>query len=245
MKFQHDTITPYQRSDSKKAQVRDMFNNISGRYDFLNHFLSLGVDAWWRRVALGKLKPHHPKFILDVATGTADLAIFAGKKFRPAKVIGVDISEKMLDIGRIKISHDKLEENISLETGDSEKLRFSDNHFDTVMAAFGVRNFENLELGLSEMYRVLQPGGVMMVLEFSRPRVFPIKQLYQFYFKNILPGLGKLVSKNNEAYQYLYESSNSFPCFEEFTGVMDKIGFKNTRYYPLTFGICTIYLGEK
>lgn len=245
MSFQHDTITPYKNEDSKKNQVRDMFNNISGRYDFLNHFLSLGIDKWWRRRALNTLKKYNNKKILDVATGTADLAILAQNKLNPDSIIGIDIADKMLQIGRQKIEHIQLSHKISLETGDSEHLRFESDTFDTAMAAFGVRNFEHLEEGLSEMYRVLNKNGVIMVLEFSRPRIFPIKQLYNFYFKYILPIIGKIVSKNNVAYDYLYESSSTFPCFEDFTAVLDKIGFINTRYYPLTFGICTIYLGEK
>lgn len=245
MSFQHDTITPYKNEDSKKNQVRDMFNNISGRYDFLNHFLSLGIDKYWRRKALNTLKKYTNKKILDVATGTADLAILAQKELNPDFIIGIDIADKMLQIGRQKIEHVKLGQKISLETGDSEHLRFESESFDTTMAAFGVRNFEHLEAGLNEMYRVLNKNGVIMVLEFSRPRIFPIKQLYNFYFKYILPLIGKIVSKNNVAYDYLYESSSTFPCFEDFTAVLDKIGFINTRYYPLTFGICTIYLGEK
>ena len=245
MSFQHDTITPYKNEESKKNQVRDMFNNISGRYDFLNHFLSLGIDKWWRRKALSKLQNYSNKRVLDVATGTADLSILAVKKLNPDSVIGIDIADNMLAIGRNKIDTINLSDKIRLETGDSENLRFDANSFDTAMAAFGVRNFENLEKGIAEMYRVLDKNGVIMILEFSRPRIFPIKQLYNFYFKYILPLIGKIVSKNNEAYNYLYESSSTFPCFEDFTLVLDKIGFKNTRYYPLTFGICTIYLGEK
>ncbi|MBK8699960.1 MAG: bifunctional demethylmenaquinone methyltransferase/2-methoxy-6-polyprenyl-1,4-benzoquinol methylase UbiE [Saprospiraceae bacterium] len=243
--FKHDTVTPYKTEETKKNQVKNMFDGIASRYDFLNHFLSLGTDILWRKIALGKIKTYRNKLILDVATGTGDLAIEAAAMFKPEHLVAVDIAEKMLEIGREKIKKSGLEGVISFQEGDSEHLSFDANHFDTVMSSFGVRNFENLELGLSEMYRVLKPGGVLMVLEFSKPRVFPIKQLYNFYFKNILPFIGKMISRDSKAYGYLYESSSSFPCFEEFTALLEKIGFHNSRYYALSFGICSIYIAEK
>lgn len=243
--FRHDSVTPYKDSSGKKQQVRTMFDGIARSYDFLNHFLSLGTDIIWRKIALGKIAGYTHKAMLDVATGTGDLALEACKKFNPDKIIALDIAEKMLEIGRQKSLKAGKDQVITFVAGDSEDLQFENESFDTVMSSYGVRNFENLEKGLSEMYRVLKKGGVIMVLEFSRPRAFPIKQLYSFYFKKILPVLGKAISKDNSAYHYLYESSNAFPCYEEFTSILDKIGFKNTRYYALSFGICSVYIGEK
>ena len=243
--FNHDVITPYKNDEAKKNQVRQMFDGIAPKYDFLNHFLSLGTDILWRKIALSKIKKYSNSKILDVATGTGDLAIAAAKKFNAKQITGVDIADKMLEIGRIKVQKENLQNIIQFETGDSENLQFNEGSFDTVMSSFGVRNFENLEKGLSEMYRVLKPDGIIMVLEFSRPRIFPVKQLYNFYFQNILPLIGKMVSKDSKAYSYLYESSSKFPCFEEFVMILNTIGFKNTRYYPISFGICTIYIGQK
>ncbi len=243
--FKHDTITPYSNDADKKSQVRDMFDGIAPRYDFLNHFLSFGIDIIWRKIALNKIKDKKHDVILDIATGTGDLAIAAAKKFKPSKIVGLDIAANMIKIGAQKSEALGLKEVISFETGDSEALRFESNTFDIVMASFGVRNFENLEKGLNEMRRVMKTDGTLMVLEFSTPRLFPIKQLYQFYFKYILPIIGKLISKDNKAYSYLYESSANFPSFEAFTSVLYKIGFKELRYYPLTFGICCIYTAKK
>ena len=197
------TVVPYKdKSDAKKQQVADMFDSISGKYDFLNHFLSLGIDIMWRKKAVRMLQELAPKKILDIATGTGDFAI-ESLKLNPDQVIGVDISEGMLDVGRTKMKKRGLDHIISLESGDSENLRFTDNNFDAVIVAFGVRNFENLELGLREMNRVLRPGGKAVILEFSKPTIFPFKQLYNFYFRWILPKIGKLVSKDNAAYTYL------------------------------------------
>ena len=229
---------------SKKEQVRNMFNNIAGRYDFLNHFLSAGVDYTWRKKVIRILKKYQPRKILDVATGTADLAI-AETKLRPEKVVGVDIADQMLDFGRKKIAKKKLQQIITLENGDSENLRFPDNSFDAVTVAFGVRNFEHLDKGLREMYRVLNPGGVAVILEFSSPRHFPVKQVYNFYFKNILPLAGKLISKHNSAYNYLPESVSAFPDGNDFLDHMHSAGFKNTSARTLTFGIASIYTGVK
>jgi demethylmenaquinone methyltransferase / 2-methoxy-6-polyprenyl-1,4-benzoquinol methylase len=243
--FKHDTITPYATDAAKKSQVRDMFDGIAPRYDFLNHFLSLGTDILWRKIALHKIRKASHDVILDIATGTGDLAIAAAKKFKPSKVYAIDIATNMLKIGEQKSEVQDLQNIISFEAGDSEALRFEDQTFDTVMASFGVRNFENLEKGLTEMRRVMKAGGTLMILEFSTPRLFPIKQLYHFYFKYILPLIGKMISKDNKAYSYLYESSANFPSFEAFTSVLYKIGFKELRYYPLTFGICCIYTAKK
>lgn len=238
-------VVPYKdKESSKKQQVADMFDNISHKYDFLNHFLSLGIDIRWRRKAVKLLKELQPKTILDIATGTGDFAIEA-LSLNPDAIIGVDISEGMLKVGRQKLKKRKLDDRISLQSGDSENLPFDDNKFDAIIVAFGVRNFENLEKGLSEMLRVLRPGGKVVVLEFSKPKSFPFKQLYNFYFKNILPTVGKTISKDNAAYTYLPESVKSFPDGKYFTGILDKIGFKNTECKPLTFGISSIYTGIK
>ncbi len=238
-------VLPYKDKDlGKKEQVAEMFNNISKNYDFLNHFLSLGIDILWRKKAISLLKEDAPKSILDVATGTGDFAIEA-LKLNPDKVIGVDISEGMLDVGRkkmLKLGHDQV---IELRSGDSERLLFDDNKFDAVIVAFGVRNFENLEKGLKDMNRVLKPNGKVVILEFSRPKLFPFKQLYSFYFKAILPLIGKIISKDNSAYTYLPESVQQFPDGPEFLGILNKIGFKKTQCISLTFGISSIYTGIK
>ncbi len=221
-----------------------MFNSIAGRYDFLNHFLSAGIDQSWRRKAIRMLGNHHPQTILDVATGTGDLAIEA-MKLKPKKVIGIDIAEDMLAIGRKKINEKGFEQIISLETGDSENIQFADHTFDAVMVAFGVRNFENLEKGLAEMYRVLTNGGEVIILEFSMPEKFPVKQLYIFYFKYILPSLGRIISGDKSAYTYLPESVSKFPAGTEFINILKKTGFTQTNVKKLTFGIASIYSGKK
>lgn len=228
----------------KKDQVAAMFNDIAGRYDFLNHTLSLGIDHIWRKKAINTLRSVNPQVILDVATGTGDLAIEAAR-LKPRKIIGLDIAEQMLAVGRRKLVDKKLESLISFETGDSAALRFEADSFDALTCAYGVRNFEHLEKGLCEMYRVLKPGGRLAILEFSHPKKAPVKQLYQFYFKYILPGLGKMVSKNQNAYSYLPESVRHFPEGKAFTLLLDKAGFKNTNARPLTFGITTLYTADK
>src|SRR3978361_245726 len=240
------TITPYHDTQgSKKQQVADMFNNISKTYDFLNHFMSLGIDIIWRKIAINELKKLNPQLILDVATGTGDFAFEALSILKPKKIIGVDISQGMLDIAKQKIAKRNLSDKFEVKLGDSEKLPFDANEFDAVTVAYGVRNFENLETGLADIYRVLKPGGKAVVLEFSKPRVFPVKQLYNVYFNYITPGIGKLFSKDARAYTYLPESVAAFPDGETFTALMDKVGFKHTKHRPLAFGICSIYTGIK
>jgi demethylmenaquinone methyltransferase/2-methoxy-6-polyprenyl-1,4-benzoquinol methylase len=240
-----DIITPYSDSKAtKKEQVAAMFDNIAGKYDFLNHFLSMGIDIHWRKKAIRLLKPYHPKYILDVATGTGDLAI-AALSLNPDKVVGVDISEKMIEIGREKIKKKKLADKIQLLPGDSEKLIFIDDSFDAVTVAFGVRNFENLEKGLKDIYRVLKPGGVAVILEFSMPKKSPFKQFYNFYFRYILPVIGKMISKDYAAYSYLPDSVMAFPQGEAFTKILHSAGFNTTKYISLTFGVATIYVAEK
>lgn len=239
------TVIPYkEKQETKKEQVATMFNNISHKYDFLNHFLSLGIDILWRKKAVRMLAPHQPKKILDIATGTADFAIEA-LKLNPEEIIGIDISEGMLNVGKEKIKKKGVDNIISLELGDSENLRFETAYFDAYTVAFGVRNFENLEKGLTEMLRVLKPNGSGVILEFSKPRKFPIKQLYNFYFNKILPGIGKMVSKDNAAYTYLPESVYAFPDGEDFVQLLTKIGYKNAKATTLLFGIATIYKASK
>jgi demethylmenaquinone methyltransferase/2-methoxy-6-polyprenyl-1,4-benzoquinol methylase len=240
------TIIPYtDQQGTKKEQVADMFNNISKTYDFLNHFLSLGIDVLWRKMAINELKASQPKLILDVATGTGDFAFEALSILKPEKIIGVDISQGMLDIAQQKINKRGLNAQFSVKLGDSEKLPFDAGEFDAVTVAYGVRNFEHLETGLADIRRVLKPGGKAVILEFSKPKVFPVKQLYKLYFNYITPGIGKLFSKDARAYSYLPESVAAFPDGAAFIGLMDKVGFKNTKYRPLAFGICSIYTGVK
>ncbi len=238
-------VVPYKEaSESKKEQVAKMFDNISHRYDFLNHFLSLGIDKGWRKKAINFLKPHQPKLILDVATGTGDFAIQA-LTLNPDKIIGIDISEGMLNMGRKKMEERGYSAKIEMKSGDSEDLPFVDNTFDAVTVAFGVRNFENLEKGLSEIKRVLKPNGHIVVLEFSKPTSFPFKQFYSFYFKNILPRVGSWLSKDSAAYTYLPESVDAFPYGNDFLNVLSKLGFSQAHARSLTFGISSIYTAKK
>ena len=238
-------VIPYKEEGlGKKEQVALMFNNISPRYDLLNHLLSLGIDIQWRKKAIKLLNTIKPKTILDVATGTADFAI-QSLSLNPEKVTGIDISDGMLEIGREKIKKKKLDNIITLENGDSENLQFKDNNFDAVIVAFGVRNFENLENGLASMHRVLKKGGKVVILEFSKPASFPFKQIYNFYFKSILPIIGNVISKDNSAYTYLPESVQAFPQGAIFLDILNKTGFNQTECIPLTFGICSIYTGIK
>ena len=237
-------IEPQENSDiNKKKQVANMFDNIAKSYDFLNHSLSFGMDYYWRRKAVRKLV-NYPKTILDVATGTADFAI-AASNINNVHITGIDISEKMLEIGRQKVSKKNLEKQIILKIADSENLPFSDESFDAITAGFGVRNFENLELGLMEMCRVLNTGGIMIILEPSEPKLFLLKQVYRTYFHYILPFLGKLISKDNIAYKYLPESVDAFPKQEKFTEILKSVGFSKVRLQPLTFGIVTLYIAIK
>lgn len=238
-------IVPDAKSNlSKKDQVADMFNNIAGKYDFLNHTLSMGIDKGWRKKAISEIGKVNPKIILDVATGTGDLAI-AASKLGPDKIIGIDIADQMLAVGRQKLKDQHLSDMISLQVGDSEALPFEDGHFDAITCAYGVRNFEHLEAGLKDMNRVLRKGGKVAILEFSRPKSFPVKQLYTFYFKYILPAFGKIVSKHSTAYAYLHESAMAFPEGKDFCKILERCGYKEAKARPLTFGITTLYTATK
>jgi|TARA_B110000483_G_scaffold226474_1_gene287159 demethylmenaquinone methyltransferase/2-methoxy-6-polyprenyl-1,4-benzoquinol methylase len=238
------TVTPYQNDSAKKEQVAEMFDNIANNYDFLNHFLSMGIDILWRKKAVRLLKPFAPKLILDVATGTGDFAL-ESLSLNPDKIIGVDISRDMVAVGLEKVKKRKLQNKIELKYGDSENLEFETNTFDALIVAFGVRNYENLEQGLSEMLRVIKPGGHVAIIEFSQPQKFPIKQIYNFYFNNILPGIGRIVSKDARAYTYLPESVGAFPHGNEFLKVLTKVGYNKVEAIPLTLGIASIYLASK
>jgi len=244
--FAHDKVIPDKDSNlSKKQQVAEMFDSIAFRYDFLNRFLSVGIDVSWRKKAINQLKTIEPKKVLDVATGTADVALMTFKMLHPEKIIGIDISEGMLDLGRQKIEKLGLTKNIELLKGDSENIHFEDNSFDAITVAFGVRNFENLEMGLKEMHRVLRPGGKLVVLEFSKPKNTAFKVFYNLYMNQIAPSFGKLFSKNNNAYQYLNDSVQAFPEGETFLNIMKQAGFREAYVKPLTLGICSIYCGSK
>lgn len=238
-------VKPYNKAESsKKEEVAEMFNNISKRYDFLNHFLSMGIDRLWRKKAVKQLKDLQPQSILDIATGTGDFAL-ALLKLEPKEVVGVDISEGMLQVGREKMKKKGVDNIIRMELGDSEKLQFDDNRFDALTVGFGVRNYENLEKGLADMLRVLKPGGRAVILEFSKPKKFPIKQLFGFYSKRLIPFFGKLISKDKRAYAYLPESVEAFPEGQSFIDIMQKIGYKELKGIPVSGGIATIYIGTK
>jgi demethylmenaquinone methyltransferase/2-methoxy-6-polyprenyl-1,4-benzoquinol methylase len=238
-------VKPYGNQDkSKKQEVAEMFNNISGKYDFLNHFLSVGIDRIWRKKAVGMLKEIQPKRILDLATGTGDFAI-ASLKLQPDEVVGMDISEGMLEVGRKKMKERGFDNVISMRLGDSEDLPFEDNYFDALTVGFGVRNYENLEKGLAEMLRVVRPGGKLIILEFSKPKKFPVKQYYAFHSKYIIPFFGKRISKDDKAYAYLPESVAAFPEGKSFTDILERLGYKQVGARPVSGGIATIYYGTK
>lgn len=238
-------VKPYGNSDtSKKEEVAQMFDNISKRYDFLNHFLSIGIDKLWRKRAVKMLVDVKPDRILDLATGTGDFAI-ALLALNPKEIVGMDISEGMLDVGRQKMKHRKFDHIISMKYGDSEALPFEDGYFDALTVGFGVRNYENLEKGLSEMLRVVRPGGKIVILEFSKPKQFPIKQYYAFHSRYIIPFFGKRISKDEKAYAYLPESVAAFPEGQAFLDILTQVGYQNVNARPVSGGIATIYTGTK
>ena len=238
-------VKPYNQDDkSKKQEVAEMFDNISARYDFLNHFLSLGIDKIWRRKAIKQLRSIPVKKIIDIATGTGDFAI-AALKLNPEEVIGLDISAGMLAVGEQKMIKNKVDSIIKMQLGDSENIPYDSNYFDALTVGFGVRNFENLELGLTEMLRVLKPGGKAVILEFSKPKRFPIKQIFGFYSRYFIPFFGKRISKDAQAYSYLPESVAAFPEGKDFEEILHKIGYKNIESTLVSGGIATIYAGIK
>jgi demethylmenaquinone methyltransferase/2-methoxy-6-polyprenyl-1,4-benzoquinol methylase len=242
----HDNVTPFDDPDrSKKEQVAEMFDRVANRYDVMNRLLSAGIDIKWRKKAILQLKNDKPKQILDVATGTCDMAIISYKLLRPEKITGIDISGEMLKVGRKKIEKEGLTSVIELQTGDSETINFADNSFDAVTVAFGVRNFENLESGLKEMLRVLKPGGKLIVLEFSRPRTKIFRSLYNLYMSIVAPEVARWIARNKKAYQYLNQSANLFPERQNFVEILNRTGYSNTSFKPLSAGICCIYIGEK
>ena len=241
-----ENITPYKDSElGKKEQVAKMFDTISEDYDGLNRMISFGIDVRWRKKVVTLVGQANPKKVLDIATGTGDLAINIAKKTQDAKIIGLDISKGMLEVGKEKISKENLSENIEMILGDSENIPFEDNSFDAITVAFGVRNFETLEKGLAEIYRVLKPKGVFVVLETSVPTKIPFKQFYKFHGSVILPLLGKLFSKEASAYSYLSESASKFPYGETFNNILRKIGFIEVENKAQTFGVATIYTATK
>jgi demethylmenaquinone methyltransferase / 2-methoxy-6-polyprenyl-1,4-benzoquinol methylase len=228
--FSHDRIKPFSEEGSKKEQVSEMFDDIAPRYDFMNRFLSAGIDKTWRRKAISFFKKDNPRKLLDVATGTADMALMAARILNPDQIIGIDISEKMLEIGRKKVEQQSLGTNIALYSGDGETINFPDNTFDGVMVAFGVRNFEHLEKGLQEIFRVLKPGGQLVVLEFSKPRIPGIRSLYNLYMGMVAPKMAGLFKQSKKAYQYLNESAKAFPDRQLFVDVLNKTGFSGTLF---------------
>ena len=236
-------VTPYNSTEGKKKQVTKMFDNIAESYDFLNHTLSLGMDNIWRKIAIKKLS-NNPTTILDIATGTGDFAISASK-YTNATITGIDISQGMLDVGLNKIAKKELTTRIQLQLADSENLPFEDNSYDAITAGFGVRNFEDLNKGLSEMHRTLKKDGIVAILEPSEPTHFPLKQFYNLYFHHILPFIGGVISKDKEAYTYLPDSVGAFPSGKDFLIELEKVGFKNVKHIPLTFGIVSLYTAIK
>lgn len=238
-------VTPYKDSElTKKKQVEQMFDNISDNYDGLNRVISMGTDVSWRKKVVAAVAATKPDSILDIATGTGDLAIQMANT-GATRIVGLDLSDGMLSVGRKKIAAKELDVEIEMIQGDSEDLPFEADSFDAITVAFGVRNFENLELGLSEIFRVLKPGGIFVVLETSVPTRFPFKQGYKIYSSMILPAIGKLFSKDKDAYSYLSESAASFPYGKEFNNILSKIGFTNVRDLPQTLGVSTIYIASK
>jgi demethylmenaquinone methyltransferase/2-methoxy-6-polyprenyl-1,4-benzoquinol methylase len=240
-----ETITPYGTGADKKEQVAEMFDHIAPKYDLLNQVLSLGIHKAWRRRTVKQIADLKPRVVMDVATGTGDLAIEVVKQLKPEKVVGVDISEGMMNLGRQKVKAKNLDNIISFQLGDSENLPFAPETFDAITVGFGVRNFAHLEIGMKGMYNVLKPGGKLAVLEFSKPHKFPMKQLVNFYYRFILPLVGRMVSSDKRAYTYLPESIQAFPEGEKFLEVMKKAGFENVKWQPLTFGVASIYTGIK
>lgn len=242
--YEQESIKPY-NSGEKGKQVEEMFNNIAPTYDTLNHRLSWDIDKGWRKKAIAQLQPFSPRHILDIATGTGDFAILAARMLTPEKLIGADISEGMMDIGRQKVKRARLEQIISFEKEDCLQLSYPENSFDAVTAAFGIRNFPDLDRGLKEIFRVIRPGGHLSIVELTSPVAFPMKQLFKVYSHTVLPIYGRLVSRDDSAYHYLTATIEAFPQGEQMVGIFKKAGFSEARFERLTFGICTMYLATK
>jgi demethylmenaquinone methyltransferase/2-methoxy-6-polyprenyl-1,4-benzoquinol methylase len=243
--YRQETITPYQNGQEKVKQVEQMFDQIAPTYDVLNHRLSWNIDKGWRRKALEQLRPFKPQRILDIATGTGDFAIMAAQMLKPSAMIGVDISEGMMQVGRKKVEAEGLQDTVSFQKDDCLDLSFSDEQFDAVTVAFGIRNFQNLDKGLQEICRVLTKGGHLSIVELSRPVHFPMKQLFWLYGHTLLPLYGKVLSKDRQAYRYLIATMEVFPQGEEMVQILSKAGFSDIRFKRLTCGICTMYLATK
>lgn len=244
-KYGSEQILPYNNEEHKATQVKRMFDSIAGTYDQLNHTLSFGIDRMWRKKGIAYLRPFAPKSILDIATGTGDLAISMQRKLNADRIIGADISEGMMDVGRQKVAEAGLSEHISFEYQDCTALTYAEDSFDAVTAAFGVRNFEDIEQGIREMYRVLRPDGHVMILELSTPEHFPMKQLYSIYSKWVIPTIGRLFSKEQSAYSYLPASIKVVPQGKVMTDLLSRVGFSEVQARTLTFGICSLYTGTK
>lgn len=245
MTYRQEQITPYNDKEEKKAQVERMFDNIAHSYDTLNHRLSWNIDKRWRKCAIGKLAPYAPQHILDIATGTGDFAIMAAKMLHPQSLVGVDISDGMMDIARRKVADEGLEGAISFAHEDCTAMTFQDNTFDAVTAAFGIRNFADLDKGLSEMHRVLKPGGHLSIVELTTPVTFPMKQLFKVYSHSFLPLYGRLISRDATAYSYLTATIEAFPQGERMVDILKKAGFAEASFKRLTLGICTMYFATK
>lgn len=244
-KYGSEQILPYNSEENKATQVKRMFDSIAGTYDRLNHTLSFGIDKIWRRKGIAFLRPFSPASILDIATGTGDLAISMYRRLKADRIVGADISEGMMEVGRRKVAEAGLSEHISFEYQDCTALTYADNSFDAVTAAFGVRNFEDIEQGIAEMYRVLKPGGHLMILELSSPEHFPMKQLYSIYSKAVIPTIGRFLSKEHTAYSYLPASVKVVPQGEVMTDLLSRVGFDEARSRTFTFGICSLYTASK
>jgi len=245
MSYKAEKILPYESPDKKGVQVEQMFDSIAERYDLLNHTMSMGIDRGWRKKGILSLQSIHPKNILDIATGTGDLAIQAYQLLQPEKILAIDISEGMMNVGRKKVRKEGLENIIAFDKQDCMNLDIEDNTFDAAMVAFGIRNFEDLDRGLKEILRVLKPQGKLMILELSTPRRFPMKQGYWLYSRIFIPTIGRLISKDKSAYSYLPKSIEAFTQGREMTDILVKNGFKNTYFKTYTFGTCSMYIGEK
>ena len=245
MAYRQEDITPYEDGQEKEKQVEQMFDNIAPTYDTLNHRLSWDIDKGWRRKAIRQLEPYAPKQMLDIATGTGDFAILAAKKLKPERLIGADISEGMMEIGRQKVEREGLRQTVAFMKENCLSMSFASETFDAVTAAFGIRNFQDLDKGLAEICRVLKTGGHLSIVELSQPVSFPMKQLFWVYSHTLLPLYGRMISKDKSAYKYLIATIEAFPQGERMVDILKKAGFSHATFKRLTFGICTMYIATK